>query len=498
MARYGRRTLELHVVLHYIGLSVGGRAGALLAQRLGITEGRDTILRGLKRWVKAMGTEKTPVRVVGIDDWAFRKGQRYGTILVDLEGHKVLDLLRDRSVESATEWFREHPEIRVISRDRGGIYAEAGRIGAPQAIQVADRFHLSKNVSEMIQRVLAGEQTQVRKLFQDEQQQPESQGSGISVVLSGQQVVDEPVVDEPVVDQPDPRKSEEHKPGLETEIKSTRPPTITERRRQVKLERFEAVKELNKRGLSITDIAGQLGICRRTATRLARADSFPESSSSGRRPKLTETHRDYLDERWKGGCYNVAKLFRELRELGFKGGSTTVSNYLRQQWPLGRPRGPGGRSRGSPRALAPPSSRQLAWTFLYPEKSLALIEKREGKRESQRQATALNRLMESESALKIAVLLAREFIQMVSLRQADKLDTWIKSATTSGVKELVSFAKGITQDYDAVKAALDSDVSNGQVEGQVNRLKTQKRQMYGQAGVDLLKARLVGSLKPEN
>jgi len=142
-----RRTLSLHQALHFIGLALGGRAGAALARALKMHASRDTLLRSLQRWATG-GISSEPIhapRVVGIDDWAFRKGQRYGTILCDLERHCVIDLLADRSSQSAARWFRDHPTIEIISRDRSGMYAQAARQGAPQALQIADPTRLSRD-----------------------------------------------------------------------------------------------------------------------------------------------------------------------------------------------------------------------------------------------------------------------------------------------------------------------------------------------------------------
>ena len=162
---YGRRTLALHQALHLIGLALGGRAGARLAQGLKMRVARDSILRALRRWPEETSSykESSGLRVVGIDDWAFRKGQRYGTIFCDLERHRVLDLLDDRNCQSAAAWFRAHPEIQIISRDRGGIYAQAAREGAPQAIQIADRWHLLKNLGDMLQRLIDRHHGSVRQ-----------------------------------------------------------------------------------------------------------------------------------------------------------------------------------------------------------------------------------------------------------------------------------------------------------------------------------------------
>ncbi len=136
---YARRTTRLRQALRAIGFTVGGEAGARLARRLHLPTSASTLLR----WIKALPPSSTPpVRVLGVDDWAWKKGQRYGTILVDLERHHVIDLLKERSSEGFAQWLCTHQSIEVISRDRGSVYIEGATRGAPHAQQVADRWHL--------------------------------------------------------------------------------------------------------------------------------------------------------------------------------------------------------------------------------------------------------------------------------------------------------------------------------------------------------------------
>ncbi len=147
-----RVTARLFHVVQALGLATGGMLGARLAQRLGIQTSWMTVLRR----IMALSQEPVqPVRELGIDDFAFRRGRKFGTILVDMISHKVIDVLPDRKAETAAAWMAAHPEIELVSRDRGGDYAAGARQGAPQAVQVADRFHLYKNLVEAVELILA-------------------------------------------------------------------------------------------------------------------------------------------------------------------------------------------------------------------------------------------------------------------------------------------------------------------------------------------------------
>jgi transposase len=144
-----RRTWRAVAILRLLGHGTGGRAGERLAARLGFAASKDTILRHLMR-IQSPVCGQMP-RAVGIDEWASHKGLRYGTIIVDLERRAVIDLLPDRSAASTAAWLRAHPSIGLIARDRDGLYADASRQGAPQARQIADRFHLVQNLRVAIE-----------------------------------------------------------------------------------------------------------------------------------------------------------------------------------------------------------------------------------------------------------------------------------------------------------------------------------------------------------
>jgi transposase len=145
-----RRTQRIAQLVHLFGHGTGGRPGERLMKRLGMPVSDDTILRHLKRRLARLHA-KTTVRAAGIDDWSWRKGRTYGTIIVDLERREVVDVLQDRTAAATAEWLGQHPEVEIVSRDRCGLYAQGAHESAPQARQVADRFHLLQNLRETIE-----------------------------------------------------------------------------------------------------------------------------------------------------------------------------------------------------------------------------------------------------------------------------------------------------------------------------------------------------------
>ena len=149
---YARRTMRLTHLMQKVSLTLGAESGQRVLAYFGTQVSGDTLLRVMRKG--GVETQTDPLRVLGVDDWAFKKGKTYGSILVNLETHCVIDLVADRSAETLSLWLKTHPTIEIVSRDRSTDYAAGIRAGAPQAIQVADRWHLLLNVRQMLERYL--------------------------------------------------------------------------------------------------------------------------------------------------------------------------------------------------------------------------------------------------------------------------------------------------------------------------------------------------------
>ena len=317
VAHYARQTVRMDEALGLLGFLLGGEAGARAAIKLAMAASPDTLLRRVRRGVHPCAP--TP-RVLGVDDFAFRKGRRYGTILVDLERHRVIDLLPDREAATLSAWLRAHPGIEVVSRDRSPTYAAAINEGAPGAVQVADRFHLLMNVREALEKVMV---------------------------------------------------------------------------RQNRLLR-------------------------------SRTPAAPMSTAA------TEENDAYANCR--------VRLLPHL----------TRPKRVR-------------RRRATPR-LSLPSAREAAWMLL-----------RSGDTTDEQEQTA-ELLCRLSPEVRRAQRLALNFVEVVKERRSEGLREWLITAQRSGVAEFITFANGLTADLQAVRAALEYEWSNGQVEGQVHRLKLVKRQ----------------------
>lgn len=429
--RYARKTCRLHHALYLVGYALGGEAGARLAVDLGLLVSPNTLLRRLRQIGASASPAEAQVRVLGVDDWAFKKGRRYGTILVDLEQHRLVDLLPDATAQSLAQWLKEHPGVEILSRDRAGVYAEGAKQGAPHAVQVADRWHLLKNLSETLERVL------------DQNRWALTQAA--------------PALQEPIPVAWPPTK------GKTAEEESRQ-------RRQKRLKRYEQVVQLARQGIGQREIARRLQMARATVAHYLRADAFPERAPRAPSPTSLDAFKPYLHRRWQEGCRNACQLARELKEQGYTGVASWVRRYvgcLRQA------------ETKAPPAKAPATRQVAAWLLCRTQDLDA------------KPQAFLAALWQHCPGLQTVNDLVQQFIEMVRNRNKEALPAWMQAAAESGNAVLARFATNLKQDLAAVEAGLSLAWSNGQTEGQVNRLKLVKRSMYGRAKFDLLRARVL-------
>ena len=450
---HARRTRRRTDALRSLGLIAGGEAGSRLSAELKLTTSPDTLLRILVQ--TPLPVPVTP-RVLGLDDWALARGRRYGTLLVDLERHQRVDLLPDRSAETLAAWLRCHPGIEVISRDRSPEYARGAREGAPDAHQVADRWHLLKSLRETLEHVLNRLHAQLRSL----------------PALAS------------TPDRPPPLRP-----------RRLRPPSAPERARQQasrqrRQDDYQAVHHLLRQGVPQRTIARQLGLSRTKVRRFAQASCFPERGEQRPRPSRLDPYLTFLQQRWAEGCTNASQLWRELRACGYSGCRQQVARWAQAQRTQPAPTTPNWRRSPPLRPAAPdrspslstvPAPRQLAWLLL----------KRGDELDAKEQAL-LSRLQQLP-ALRQSYTLAQRFLTIVRQRLADELDGWLAACLASDLPDFQTFAASLQRDLPAVRNALSMEWSNGQLEGQVNRLKVLKRQMYGRASFSLLRLRVLAN-----
>ncbi|MEU6298956.1 ISL3 family transposase [Streptomyces erythrochromogenes] len=429
--RHGHATERLRSALGTIGLALAGRAGARLAAQMGITASRTALLR---RVMEQPDPPAVQPRAVGVDDFALRRGHVYGTVVIDAETHRVLDVLPDRDTTTLAPWLARHPGIEIICRDRSGAYAEAASTAAPQAMQVADRFHLWQNLAQGAEKAVAAHRQCLRDL---------------------------------------PTSPREPEPEWETPTDEDSEPTgkFADRARA----HHALVHELLAQGMGLREIARHLGWGRHTVQRYARAKDWQDVVKGRKRRQASklDPFKAHLTLRWAetNGRITVLTLHREITERGFNGSYTIVADWLRHN--LTAPD-------STPPAQAPPSIRQVTgWLTRHP----ATLDQDE----QQARKTVLARCPELETA----AALISEFAEMLTTLTGNQLPAWITDATAAGLPGISTFATGLETDLDAVTAGMTTQWNSGSVEGAANRIKMLKRQMFGRAGFPLLRKRVL-------
>jgi transposase len=444
--RYRRRSVPLTAMLAGFGLELAGRAAARLAGTLGIAVHPATVLRLV---AAAPDPEVTAApEVLGVDDFALARGQVYGTVLVDMHTGDVVDLLPDREAATLEAWLTAHPGAGIICRDRAGHYAEGARAGAPDAIQVADRWHLWHNLAEYAGKTVAGH----RGCLKD-------QPGGDSA--------------------PGPAGTLEQEPSGQAEGGQVPPDGFLdacgrERRLVARTrERYAEVRGRLDAGESLSAISRVTGLDRKTVQRFARAGSAGELlvMATSRESRLDE-YKPYLHQRWNEGVTDAAALHAELRERGWAGSVQTVRRYVRpfRQTPAAPDPAP-----------AVPKTRQITrWLLTRPDHLQP---------DEQAQIQAIRARCPHIDALAGHVT---AFAEMMTARTGSRdLEAWLAAVEADEQSGLRSLAAGIRNDQQAVVNGLTLHWNSGRVEGTVNKIKMIKRQMYGRASFDLLRKRVI-------
>jgi transposase len=453
-APWARKTVRFVQQLQAIGLALGGAAGARLGASLGYASCGSTLLNHLQRL--PLPDFKTP-KILGVDDFAFRKGHNYGTILVDLETHQPIELLADRKAETLAEWLKAHPGIEVLSRDRSKTYKSAMDTASPAAIQVADRFHLVKNLSDYLEEALKGYRVALKSAEQAQHQSIASAQPEATVVA---------------ISQP-------------TSTAAAQQSILENQKRRVQLQ--QTMRELRAQLWTHAAIAQEVSVSIRTVERYLAAPDFPNipahfrSFGSG----ILDPYKKQLLAWWNTGIREPSVLVKLLKQEGYEGTGRTVQRYISglrqaQGLPPVRIRVTHSLPKVTDPQAPPFTPKQAAFLMtLRPENRK--IEETE----------ILNQLTQQHPDLASIVEIADGFLQLLRQRQADQFDDWLLKTLASSIKPLQTFAKGLLDDYAAVKASMMMEVSNGPVEGLNNKLKMLKRQMYGRAGLDLLTKRFI-------
>ena len=446
---YARRTRRLADHQQHLALALGGEAGARLADRLSLGTSPDTLLR-LIRAVPLPAFP--PPTVIGIDDWAFRKGCTYGTIVLDLETHRPIDLLADRTTETVAAWLEAHPSVTHVSRDRATAYADAVYQGAPNAVQIADRWHLLKNLGDALLTIIEQHYRSLQRATTADVAAGAQDAGGHAAIPTKWQYVSKYAREQ------------------------------TQHRHAERDQRDATIRQVRERGWQQRAIAAHVGVTPKTVRRVLTKpiDLEPQRRSRG---SQLDPFLPYLVMRWEAGCTTAARLFREVHQQGFSGTITTVRTFIQalrkrdQHSSMHRPARP-----AAPRVELPARRTIVSWILrdqatLRPE-----------------QVTLVAWMADQVPLVNEAIALSQQFTTLVRTRTVADFDGWLEAMEGSELAPFRRLAKSFRQDEAAIRAGLSLRWSQGPVEGTIHRLKLLKRQMYGQAKLDLLRQRLLARL----
>jgi transposase len=430
-AKHQRRTAGLRSLLERVALALAGRAGSRLARVLGAIVSRCTLIR----LIKALpDPEIGKVAVLGVDDWAKRRGQSYASVLVDMDSRRVIDILPDREAGTFADWLRAHPGVQLICRDRAGSYALGAREGAPGAQQVADRWHMWDDLGDYVKKTVAAHHGCIKEHYAALEQAAADQAPG-------------------------PQQTAGQATAAHAENRAR-----VVRARQ----RYEQVQKLKAEGKRIAAITRELRLAPGTVRRYFHAESAGElvAASLAGWPSMLDDYKPHLHRRWNEGCTNIQQLHREVKALGFRGSYATVYAYLAPCQGKAAP----------PAVPGPPKVRHItSWIRRHPDNLDA---------GEQLKLTQVRAACPHLDALRGHV---EEFAKMLTGRHGERLDAWITAVRADDLPHLHSFANGLERDHAAVLAGLTLPYSSGAVEGKVCKIKFLKRLMFGRASYDLLR-----------
>jgi len=449
--RYSRRTRRANRILETFAIELTGRLGSILSKQMHITVSSSTITR--IAYSQQLPDINQP-RVLGVDDWAYRKGVSYGTILIDMETSRPIEILQSRDGQVLKSWLMKNNDVKIVTRDRASSYASAIIEACPNAVQVADRFHLLMNLSDALNTYFKSISAEISSLIMAKSNE--------------------------FLEFQDNESVKELKEINPHEIQVTQEPA--EIKVDQRLEKFNKVKELQAKGVPILRISKDLGMNRKTVRSYFSQETLASRSHS--KSSNIELFTGHIVSRLNTDGYMIKDIIKEIKDLGFNGSRSQAYNNINTIKENHGIETPGFSQTQCTRIpyVKPLSSRKLA---KYIGSRLTEIN-------DHYERYYMQSLLDNITELKIVRKLVQIFKTMLS-RGRGNIKRWIDFVIRSKRKlsGLKTFARGMLRDIEAVENGINMSWSNGAVEGHVNRIKSIKRQMYGRASFELLRKKVI-------
>lgn len=448
---YARKTDRLKESLTALAFSSNAETGKKVSRKLSLPVSADTLLR-LIRKSSEKGDEN--LKIIGVDDWAIKKGNHYGTIICNLETHKPVDVFPERSTEALEKWLRKHPGIEIATRDRSNSYRKAFNNTSPKTTQIADRFHLSKNLLDALKNF-------VKRTF----------GSRIHIGY----------------------KEIEIKKTLHIQVKKSKEKILSKAEkngieaRNKKRKIVREVKKMYSEGKSISAIFKTMHLAKATIRRYLHLDEEEAVTyQSSTRSSILDPYLEIIETLIAEGK-TASKIFNEIKAMGYSGGDRNVRRFVKR---IKKEFIGPNISKTSPKLETKevPKPKIKTWIKRYDLTSYMWSFPDELNEEGEKN---LKVILKKAPLLEKIYPLIQDYRTMAKEKDHQKLRIWINNASLSEVSEIVSFSKGLDNDFEEVYNAFLYPYSNGVVEGHVNRLKMIKRQMYGRANLDLLRKKVL-------
>ena len=456
--KYSRLTDRTNRYLQKLLIEVSSRKGEYISDLFSIKQSSSTCLRIVKSIEMPEYQELT---TIGIDDWAYRKGKSYGTIIVNALNHRPVELLKSRDKEEVADWLKEHNSILYVTRDRSSSYSNAIKSGASKASQIADRFHLVKNLGDHIAHEIRMEYKTIKSSWLAHRKSLYKSKEDNSSLSSG-----------------DSENTSDSQYNKHTNSVSHR-----------KQELFNRIHELKNNNYSQRAIAKALNINRNTVRYYFEMKELL--------PRATIYYNNYGDfmDLIKECCnqgLNVRTIFVSIKKQGFKGNQTSFYQWFNRHFPEYQSK----KRLPVPLGSFPIVYEATRFSGMSPNR-LAIhvtnsewgVSKETG--ECSKSHILAEEIINSSILLKNMREAYNTFREILNSKDELRLDQWLEKYKSTKIMRIKSFINGINHDLEAVKNAIKYPWSNGVVEGHVNRLKNKKREMYGRAGFELLRRKVV-------
>ena len=465
--KYRRKTQRALTYLEKVLIEMSARKGSHISSLSLLPQSASTCLRIVKNMKVP---DPVGLKVIGVDDWAKRKGINYGTIIVNAETNRPVDLIDSRDREDVVKWLSGHPSIGYVTRDRASSYAGAISEGSPRAVQIADKFHIISNFSEHIGKEIKSSRREIEKSYLSRSRRQEQSGDNekIESPKAGNVTTDTGVNEKG-------RKCNRHE--------------LSERKKTL----FYSVRRLKKKGYSKYKIGKTLNIDSRAANRYYRMKTVEDAYNASAYRINYEDYIDAITECCKKEM-PITEIHSTIVKLGFKGTAPALNhwlhtfspNYKRYNRPVDEKTLNEINAKGDISKIKSLSPYKLAIYVTNPEYGKS---KETGKYD--KKGSLYNDVIKSCGLLK---RLRDDFVSFKDCllgNDCQKMEDWIEKHETSNINGVKAFVHGIIMDKEPVINAVKYKWTNGLVEGQVNRLKSKKREMYGRANFELLRRKVI-------